>query len=470
MTGDSSHGERHQRTMAYTGGVRPDVPAGVTSGPATAATPAGQVAILTAVNMLVRAHPEVFVAVSDETMVVSSPCGGSSLQAACRNVAAAANSECRLVIVEELPPAMLSMGIGDDSNAAWIYADARGWTAITCETPVDRTLDAPSLLALGMAVTLAAGIIFRAAVDRPYNANRGVSLWSLEETSRATGPSTCGPVDVGTVWLVGAGAVGSCLAWWLHFVGVVGQWTIVDGDVAKTSNLNRSLGLFEIDLGSDDRKPTSKATAAAELISAANAFPGWWDDWMERNPTSPDLLIPVANDFGVRAKVAAYGHPAVMHATTSPNWTAELHRQLVGIDCCLACRFPEDAPRFECATDTIEPDGLADDVLGEVGEDDESRKDAALPFLSAGAAALLAAGLLQLQSGQWRCHSANHWRFFYDDSARDFQAVSWKCDSGCAVTAPLTIRRRMHDGTRWFSLDGFADEGVADGSVNVTQL
>jgi hypothetical protein len=320
-----------------------------------------------------------------------------------------------------------------------------------------KTPDNPSMLGLGMAVTLAAGSIFRAAVGLPYNASRGVSIWSLVETEQATGPSTCGPVDVGSVWLVGAGAVGSCLAWWLHFVGVKGQWTTIDSDFAESSNLNRSLGLFDSDVGNNDRDPTSKAAAAARLIPMANYFDGWWDDWMEQNPTSPDVLIPVANDFGVRAKVATYSHPAVVHATTSPNWSAELHRQLVGNDRCLACRFPEDAPRFECAISGIELDETVDPVQFEDGENDESHTDAALPFLSAGAAALLAAGLLQLQDEQWHSHGANHWRFFYDDSARVSQTVRWKCAPGCAVTAPLTIRRRMHGGTRWFSLGGLAD-------------
>ena len=71
-----------------------------------------------------------------------------------------------------------------------------------------------------------------------------MSLWSLSAAADATGPAALEPLDVGGVWMVGAGAVGSCLAWWLRLVGVTGLWTIIDGDVVDITNLNRGLGLF----------------------------------------------------------------------------------------------------------------------------------------------------------------------------------------------------------------------------------
>ncbi len=114
------------------------------------------------------------------------------------------------------------------------------------------------MLGLGLGITLATGFLFRAALGWPVASDRAVSAWSFEETSKPTGPADAGPVDVGTTWLVGAAAVGSCLGWWLSFLGVVGEWVLIDGDVADATNLNRSLGLFATDAGVGGVDPIPK--------------------------------------------------------------------------------------------------------------------------------------------------------------------------------------------------------------------
>lgn len=428
--------KRADRTLLYTGGDQPMTAAGITSGPETVSSAAGQAAILSAVNMLARVHPGVVLAFPDAPLVVPCPLGGASVVEASTRLAQAANPDVEVSLSRTFPPDVPGMGIGRDAGRASIYVGSSRWTARTGGEALEITSEPSSLLGLGLAVTLAAGFIFRVAVGRHAKAHRAISLWSLGMRHEPDGPGELEPLDVGKVWLVGAGAVGSSLAWWLSFVGVAGDWTVIDGDVADETNLNRSLNLFAGDAGLNGAQARPKAEVVAAQIPGAVPSVGWWDEWVTADPPSPDVLIPVANDRGVRAEVAAYGHPAVIHATTSRNWTAELHRHLVNRDGCIACRLPEATPSFGCAT-----------VPGQ--SDHDSGRDAALPFLSGAAGLLLLAGLLQLQHGQWERHERNQWRLWYDDALSDLTSSRWPCNAACSATPSTGVRKVIHGRTRW---------------------
>lgn len=416
--------------------------AGVNTGSDTAATRVGQIAVLSAVNMLARVHPVVVLNIPDVSLIVDSPVAGPTLIDACFQLASAANPDVKVELCSERCEVPLSIGIGADAPAASVYAGGSRFTARTSATPQVLDEEPSTLLGVAMAVALAAGYVFRTAIAMPTVLNRSFSLWTLQETAEASGPGACGPVDVGDVWMIGAGAVGSGLAWWLHQIGVVGAWSIIDGDIVEASNLNRSLGLFAFHAGMTGLPSVPKAQAAAALIPGALAFPQWWDDWATTDPPSPDVLLPLANERAVRPTIAAYSHPAVLHASTSPDWSAELHRHLLGRDDCIACRLPDAVkPVFACATGTI--DGLMRDT----------QRDAALPFLSGAAGLLVLAGLLQLQHGHWSSHERNHWRVWFDQAPRALSHSRHLCSPACAATATSALRTCLHGGTRWCHLD-----------------
>jgi hypothetical protein len=438
MTDGNRPGGRADRTLRYTGGLQPATPAGITSGAATASTIAGQIAVLTAANILARAHPQIILALPDTPLLIPCPAGGATLAEACQRLARAADPDIAVSTAADLSTGIAGIGIGHDAGPATIYAGGARWTAHTSNTPQPITAEPSSALGAGLAVTLAAGYLFRAAIGLPAVPDRRISLWSLAPASQPTGPAELGPVAVGSTWLVGAGAVGSCLAWWLQFTGVDGAWTVIDGDKADDTNLNRSLGLFAADAGLGGHEAAMKAAAASALIPGAVPYPHWWDDWAAADPAPPDVLIPAANEYGVRPAVAAYGHPATIHGTTSRDWTAELHRHLPGLDGCIACRLPEDAPVFACATAAAPSAGP------------DPGRDAALPFLSAAAGILLLSGLLQLQYGHWTVHDRNHWRVWFDEAPRPVQSSRWPCSQACTATPSAAVRRTIHQATRWY--------------------
>jgi hypothetical protein len=190
------------------------------------------------------------------------------------------------------------------------------------------------------------------------------------------------------VLVIGAGAVTNALLYWTHQIGVTGVWDVVDGDISELHNTNRCLGMTAADAGWPNGRPTGvagkKAVIASRLINA-RPHTDWYHDYLRTHPSRRhDLVLPLANGHGVRAAIAARGEPILLHATTSPQWTAELHRHIPGRDDCPACRMPNaDGPQFACST------GPPDPTSSDSG-------DAALPFLSATAGLMLAISLLEL--------------------------------------------------------------------------
>ncbi len=143
---------------------------------------------------------------------------------------------------------------------------------------------------------------------------------------------------------------------------------------------------------------TPKAEVAAALIGAT-PYVGWYDKWAEEEESRPDLVLPLANERSVRALIAGRGEPVLLHATTSPNWSAQMHRHLPGTDDCPACRIPEAArPILACSAGPAKPEEAAS-------------SDAALPFVSSMAGLMLATALLRLDSpGSFLSTAVNHWQ------------------------------------------------------------
>ncbi len=439
---------RTARTRQYTHGAEPVLGVRVSANSRTAETPLGQMAILSAVNMIARVHPSVQIDVPASPLVVSSLAGGRDLLESASLLASAANPSINVLPAQPRGVALPSIGVGPDAPTCSIYVGARRWTALMSSQPQPIEDASSSALGLAMAISQACGSVFRLSISLPAASERRSSLWTLSEAAETSGPADLSPLDVGSVWIVGAGAVGSALAWWAHFLDLAGAWSVIDADDVDASNLNRCLPFFATHAGLTGQPPESKAKVLSDLLPNASAVRCWWDEFVASDPYSPDVIVPVANDFGVRPAIAAYGHPAVIHTATSPNWTAELHRHLVRLDDCIGCRLPEAAPRFQCATAT--------DIRG----DDVGSSDAALPFLSGAAGALALAALGQLQHGNWPLHTRNHWRWWFDESPKAVSSSRWSCQASCTATPAPLVRNALHSHTRWRDLDPDAATGV----------
>jgi hypothetical protein len=273
-----------------------------------------------------------------------------------------------------------------------------------------------------------------------------LNLVTLTAGSDASTASVSGPIDVGDLDLIGGGAVGHAVTYWANAFGVVGAWNVVDGDISELHNTNRCMGMSVQDAGwAEGRpggKPQYKATSAARNCNASAQT--LWFDQLPEDRRRADLILVLANERSVRERVAQLGEPLLIHATTSADWTAELHRHIPGRDDCPACRIPSKTKlTLACSEGPINP---ADPTSG----------DAALPFLSAMSGLMLCVALLGLGSRSGLADDGhNHWRLFVDGQIDSpLRASRWGGEH-CPHHLPLETRRtrQADEPRRWDHLD-----------------
>jgi hypothetical protein len=361
----------------------------------------GQVFALALVNLLSRVHRRIVLVVSQSVMVSKHTDTAENFSVALTELAKRIDPFIEISVVgtavSNLEDNEITAGVGlmvpTDLSC---YFGWEGGSAEVSTSPLKVGITDVDLIGAATASCLAAATIFRLTDDSFTLVSRRLNLVERTEGDAAGTSSVVGPVDVGTVHLIGAGAVAHGLLYWLREIGVNGNWEIADGDQAEIHNTNRCMGMDASDAGWPDgiesrEAGTNKAVIAARIIGAV-AHPYWYDESPLEAAARPDLLLPLANGRNVRSTIAGRGFPLVVHATTSINWTAELHRHVASRDDCLACRLPGSLPEFACSTGPALPGTkvISENVL----EEDLTSDDAALPFLSATAGLILAISLL----------------------------------------------------------------------------
>jgi molybdopterin/thiamine biosynthesis adenylyltransferase len=442
---DRFYAERDRRTRAYNVATeRLDTPVRINVGADAASSPVGQALALTVINMVCRIHRRVELLLPDSDLLIVPLVPGRTLAEAGEALAAAIDPFIDLARSRESGP---TLAVGDVAGTYWLAAD--GYIGHLCDAPTPITSHPASLLGAGMAACLGSAALLLAVTGARVR-TRSVSLWGFGDQPVMTGPAEdLGPIDVGArVALIGAGAVGSAILYWLRLLGVRGAWTVVDGDIVKLHNTNRSMGLLAADAGWGNGVPggpvANKAETGAALIGAKPVV-GWYDEWVREPGPRPDLLIPAGGERNIRQNLGLLGLPFMIQGATSPDWQVQLHRHGPG-DSCPACRFrSEPVPDMACSTGPLPVDSDPDD------EDDST--DAALPFLSAAAGLLVVAALTQLEHGYLAQPVNQHGLLFGAGTQVDWWNTITRCRPGCTHRLSLGVRRQLNAGRRWSSLD-----------------
>ena len=185
--------------------------------------------------------------------------------------------------------------------------------------------------------------------------------------------------------------------------------------------------------------PEAKAVSAARAV-AGSPHVDWYDQWQPEHEARHDLVLPLANGRDVRTLITQRGESLLLHATTSGNWTAELHRHIADRDDCPSCRIPSNisVPQFTCSTGAAVPE-------------QPDSPDAALPFLSAGSGLLLAAALTSLPSSAWIAGQVNHWQLDLTLTGQLLRSLRHRVREGCQHVQPRHVRDAFHasEPRRW---------------------
>jgi len=266
-----------------------------------------------------------------------------------------------------------------------VVVDAGGWLAWlgTTEGPALPT-DEQNILGAVAAACLGVAQVFKIASEpQGQRLRSGVfDMCSLSWTDTIPPPRRWEAFALGRLLLVGAGSVGSAVAYVLHLAQATADLTVVDKDRVGIENLNRSplFGMQVIGL------PKVTALTRALTGSTVRVAPvdAWWDEFVTASDTGVfDIWLPLANERGVRWSMQHNIPPLMIHASTGVNGGVNFGRHIPGRGDCLIERFPDtvSAP-LACATSPVPtPQGAI---------------DAALPFASVFAGLLVVADLARL--------------------------------------------------------------------------
>lgn len=170
------------------------------------------------------------------------------------------------------------------------------------------------------AATCSAAGVFRLAHDQPVRTTRFNPIELAADRDAGTRDHRIS-IDVGDVLAAGAGAgaVTTALLYWLRELGITdGVWDFLDHDVAEPHNTNRCMTMTAADAGWPNGPPAIAASNKAEAVAQAiggRPHPVWYDQWQSHRRVRHDLVLPLANERGVRRIVAQRGEPLLLPAT-----------------------------------------------------------------------------------------------------------------------------------------------------------
>lgn len=364
--------------------------------PALAGTRTGQVMLLASANLLSRWCRHV-------TLMVPPVRPRPSLGGRWSDLADAALAQMRDAdpfgtfsrCADSVPTSEIALCIGEEAPELpathRVFINAAGWAAcISRDQPVRLTSGGDeNCLGAVAAACLGIGQVFKLALGLPQDRllrNGVLDLFRLDWTNKPQPGAWPMDLEVGHILMVGAGSVGSSTAYCMRLAGLRGQITVLDKDIVKVENFNRSPIFGRSSFGTTKADATADFLSGSGLRSAPLAL--WWNEFVEqhgRNMFPFDVWLPLANEFNVRHSMQHGVPPLMIHASTTANWGVNHGRHLPGNDDCLVDRFPREvtSQHLACAT-------------GEAPVD-ETTIDAALPFASLFAGLLVTADLVRAQ-------------------------------------------------------------------------
>ncbi|MBI5021129.1 MAG: ThiF family adenylyltransferase [Ignavibacteriales bacterium] len=274
-----------------------------------------------------------------------------------------------------------------------VFISASGWYARLSKFPFSSLPNTDEANPLGAIAAACLGVsqVFKMAIGFPQEKliedgifNLFRFIYNQEQKPQHISYPTC--VNAGRILMVGAGSVGSSAAYCLKLTGLAGELTILDKDVVKVENFNRS-PIFGRNNFGQNKAETVAAYFSASKINT-KAFPGWWNEYVMQAQGSErnfDMWLPLANDHGVRWSMQNNIPPLMIHSSTTLNWGVNHGRHIPGRDDCLSDRFPETVrvDALTCSTTQIKTN--------------QGSIDAALPFISMFAGLLVTADMVRAQ-------------------------------------------------------------------------
>lgn len=441
MNTEAWYRQRSDRSLRYAGRVLPhDRPILLRLCAESASRYDAQVAALVAANLLARMTPAVAFDLPETKILPSLPWAGKSLRSHLKEIMFAADPLGSFEIRDERKGDYV-LTLGRHSDIATVHGS--GWNAFVGRGPSPLP-DGNQLNPLGpaLAVIIAVARLFAlemVPIDGPHLFN--AFNWRSEIVDDNGAPEFEETPDLGSIWSVGVGSVGTAALYFLALATRRFSATLFDMDRAKVENLDRSPIFSACDADNRSYKVDAVAAYLRSIgVQAVRSEPKPLHEssiWFAREAGAPDIIISAANEFNVRYTIEQSAPPLQIYGTTGANWEASVIRHIPFVDPCSCCLFPPDAPvqPTVCATETTVERATGETV------------DASLPFLSFGAGLMTAAEILKAQLPGYpfspnrttlNTHAAGPPRFVSS-------IIPHRPNCLCADRSPLVHRRLIGD-------------------------
>jgi len=346
------------------------------------------------------------------------------------------------------PSNAVELQIGSGSaQARAVSINASGWLS---SLSLGRSIELPAVTGhntLGAVTAACLGVaqVFKIAVGLPrtFWFREGVfDLFDLGWTRSSIDHPWPESPNIGKILMVGAGSVGSAAAYCARLAGLAASLSIIDRDVIKIENFNRSpiFGRRTFRL--------EKAAAVASFLSSSSlrATPvlEWWNEFLQsrsRVSMDFDIWLPLANERGVRGAMQHNIPPLMIHASTTANWGVNHGRHIPGRDDCLLDRFEERAvvEALTCSSGRVP------------APSSEEAVDAALPFASVFAGALIVADLVRAQLTGYP-QVPNFALFDLYSSLEMIQSWDRRARADCSCRGTHSLQSRFNRDSRYYAL------------------
>jgi molybdopterin/thiamine biosynthesis adenylyltransferase len=345
---------------------------------------AGQVAVLTAANLLGRMARRVALAIPRMVMVPPLPWAGDEIaEFACAQMQAADPRGEYLIRPAIERDHIVFLG----ASGAPVVTHGAGWLAWHGPGPSPLPADdTANHIGAALAVIAAGAQLAANGFEAPPSAVLLNSFdWSHEfGVPLPTMPSAD---HLGSLWAVGIGSVGTAILYFLTLMTRNFSTLLFDRDKVKRENITRSpvfadgdIGMGKAEVAEAYLKRCGMADVSQESVMLHESR-----RWTQRSAGTPDLVIAAGNEFNVRYLIESMFPPVQIYGTTGRNWQASVIRHMPMVDACSCCLFPEG---------TFMPTSCATDSNVSAGGDQQV--DASLPHLSFAAGLMAAAEILKL--------------------------------------------------------------------------
>ncbi len=366
-----------------------DRPVHIHVDPEYADTYAGQVATITAASLFGRMSKSVSMKVPSVPVLSPLPWVGEQLDVIAMRTVKAADP---FGLYEQRPsrPGDLRVVLGADGDGLVVHGS--GWSAYFGRGP-SPIPQSDELNPFGAAFAVVAagsqlGQDMETATIEPVLVDTYTWSTGLAPSDAAT---VTPHFDLGELWCIGAGSVGSCALFFLGLVTKAFRAILIDRDIVEVENVRRS-ALFK---SHDALNRKAKVEVAGRWLNEVGVqqietYFAWLDEmperWIGRETGTPDILISAANERSVRPHIENGFPPIQVYGTTGRNWQSTLFRHIPLKDACSLCVPGTEAVQLPALCATAPPASTS-----AANED-----DVALPFLSYAAGLMTAAEIAKV--------------------------------------------------------------------------